>query len=206
MTIIFDPLTTLPVAPSRFLTPQEFEDAWDAYLTAQAGLVSEQNALISAMNTQLTDAVLDSGVYTLTGTQASTVTALADITGFTPSLEANATYRFDAYISFRSAATTTGAAIGFNAPAGSNPMLQIDVPINVTGTMVSKIFPNNTEVLTGSVIGTGVTGTTQTQTAKVVGVIKTTTAGTFALQFATEVAASAVTLQIGSTMTVTRIA
>ena len=187
-------LTTLPAAPSRFSTPQEFEDAWDAYLTAQSNMVSEINAGLGAT------------VYALTATQASSSVTLANITGLVAPLEANSTYRVEAYVSFRSAATTTGAAIGFVAPSGSNPMLGIDVPINTTGSFLSKVFPNAAELTSGSVLGTGVTATGSHHTARVTGIVTTTTSGDFALQFATEVAASAITLQIGSTMTVTRLA
>jgi hypothetical protein len=207
MTIIFDPLTAMPAAPSRFATPTDYEDQWDAYLIAQNALVTEQNALIAAMNAQLVDATfLATTIYTLTATQASSVTSMADVTSMVAALEADATYKLDAYVSFKSAATTTGAAIGFSAPAGSNPMLQIDVPVNTSGSFVSRVFPNASAVLSGSAIGTGVTSITDVQTAKVVGLIKTTTAGNFSIQFASEVPGSAVTLQIGSTMTVVRIA
>jgi len=147
-------------------------------------------------------------VISLTATQASTVVALADITGFTATLAANSVYECTAFITFRSAATTTGINLGFSSVAGSIPMLEITVPLTSTAvaSQLRKIFPNAAESTTGNVLGTGVTAINSNHTAKVHGIITTgANSGSFTLRFATEVAASAITLQIGSTLVLKQI-
>ena len=80
----------------------------------------------------------------------------------------------------------------------------------ITNTAVAsqlrKIFPNGTETNIGSVLGTGVSSTASVQTAHIKGIVTCgSTAGDFNLTFASEVAGSAVTLQIGSMLKVQRI-
>lgn len=144
----------------------------------------------------------------LTATQQSTATALANITQLVEAMVANATYEVEAFVIFQSAATTTGLNLGFTSPAGSTNLLEITVPVTTTAaaTQLRKIFPNAGESVSGSVLGTGVTATASNHTAHVMGFIHTgATAGNFQLQFASEVAGSAVTLQIGSTLVMKRL-
>jgi len=205
-------ITPMPTPPSRFLTAQEFEDAWDAYLTAQAVLVTEQNAMaddINAFASAFSASYSAAVVYKLTGTQASTSVTLVDVTQLVASVAANGVYEVEASITFQSAATTTGAAIGFTSPAGSNPRLRVEVPVASGGVSTALVtnFPAAASTTAGSVIGTGVTAINSNHTATVRGtLIVGATAGNFAIQFATEVAASAITLQIGSTLVLRRIA
>ena len=150
-----------------------------------------------------------SQIVSLTSTQQSTATALANVTQLVASLEANATYTVDCFVTFQSAATTTGLNLGFTSPTGCNPMVEIVVPITSTAaaSQLRTTFPNAGSTTSGSVLGTGVTAINSNHTARLSGIIKNGgTAGNFQIQFATEVAASAVTLQIGSTMQLTRIA
>ncbi len=145
----------------------------------------------------------------LTATQQSTVTALANVTSLVSALAANATYRVTAFVTFQSAATTTGLNLGFTSPAGSTNQLQATVPLTSTAaaTQLRKTFPNAAESVSGSVIGTGVTAINSNHTASILGVITTgATAGNFQVTFASEIAGSAITLQIGSSLIVERIA
>lgn len=195
----FTQITPLPAAPSRFAAPADFETQVDEYLVGQAVMVSEINTLVSELNTL----DLSSNVYTLSTTQANSTTTLADITGLTQDLVANKIYRVTAYITFQSLATTTGIELGFSAPSGSRPMLTITVPIVSTDTSsaLSKNFPVDNSTITGTVKGTGVTQVNSNHTATVTGIILAgDTGGTFKLRFASEVAGSAITLQIGSTL------
>lgn len=205
-------ITPMPSPPSRFLTASQFEDAWDEYLTAQAVLVTEQNALADDMNTlaaYLSAAYNPATLYILTATQASTSVTLANATQLVAEVVANATYEVEASVTFQSAALSTGAAIGFAAPAGSNPRLQIEVPI-ASGAASSSLvatFPAAASTTSGSVIGTGVAASNSNHTATIRGLLITGgTAGNFSIQFATEVAATAITLQIGSVLKMRRIA
>ena len=150
-----------------------------------------------------------SEIDTLTSTQQSTTTALANVTQLVGTLAANATYLVDCFVSFQSAATTTGLNLGFTSPTGCRPMVEIVVPLVSTAaaSALRTTFPNAASTTSGNVLGTGVTAINSNHTARISGIIVNgTTAGNFQIQFATEVNASAVTLQIGSTMHLTRIA
>ncbi len=200
-------ISALPSAPSRFATPSDFEDQVDTYLAGQATLVSEVNTLVGEWNSQLTSSYYTS-VYTLGSTQQSTSVTLADITGLSHTLTANKTYKVTAYVTFQSAATTTGLNLGFVGPSGSNPMVTITVPLASTDASSSlrKSFPVAGSTTSGNVLGTGVTAINSNHTAVVEGIVLAgSTGGVFKLQFATEVAASAITLQIGSTMVIEEI-
>ena len=145
----------------------------------------------------------------MTSTQASTVVSAAIIPQLTTPMVANGVYEVEGFLTFLSAATTTGMLAGFNTPAGTVCHLEITVPITNTAvaSQLRKIFPNGNETNIGSVLGTGVTSTTSVQTAYIKGIVNCgSTAGDFNLTFASEVAGSAVTLQIGSMLKVQRIA
>lgn len=112
-------------------------------------------------------------------------------------------------MTFQSAATTTGLGLGFAAPAGAYCGLDICVPIASTAnnTALCTTFPNAAATNTGSVLGTGVTAAASNHTAHIRGIVTCgTTAGLLQLTASSEVAASAVTLQIGSLLMMKRIA
>jgi hypothetical protein len=145
----------------------------------------------------------------LTSTQQSTTTALANVTELVASLVANATYEVDCFVTFQSAATSTGLVLGFTSPTGCRPMVEIVVPVTTTAASSQRrtIFPNSAATTSGNVRGTGVTATGSDHTARISGIIKNgATAGNFQIQFASENNGVAVTLQIGSTMQLTRLA
>lgn len=144
----------------------------------------------------------------MTSTQADTTAAYVNITQLVVALAANATYLIDCFLTFQTAATATGMGAGFVSPTGSVSMLEVVVPITSTAvaSALRTIFPNAAATTTGNVLGTGVTAATSNHTARISGVLRTTTAGNFQLQFRTEIASSACTLQIGSTLTAVRIA
>jgi hypothetical protein len=88
-------------------------------------------------------------------------------------------------------------------------MVEIVVPITSTAaaSQLRTTFPNAAATTSGNVLGTGVTAINSNHTARISGIIQNgSTAGNFQIRFATEVNASAVTLQIGSTMQLTRLA
>lgn len=192
---------------------------WSTFNGKQAALVSGTN--IKTINGST---VLGSGdlvvsgtvagfwaatVDKLTSTQASTVTALANVTQLVDTMVANGVYMVNCFVTFRSAATTTGLNLGFTSPTGSICQLEVVVPITSTAaaTQLRTIFPNSAATNTGNVLGTGVTTINNNQTARISGVVTCgATPGNFQVQFASEVNASAITLQIGSSLVMQRIA
>lgn len=148
-------------------------------------------------------------VASMTATQQSTSTALANVTELALAMEANATYEVDCFVTFQSAATTTGLNLGFTTPTGCRPMVEVVIPITSTGasSQLRTIFPTAATTTSGNVLSTGVSAINSNHTARISGTVKNgATAGNFQVQFATEATASAITLQIGSTLVLTRIA
>lgn len=89
-------------------------------------------------------------------------------------------------------------------------MVEIVVPITSTAaaTSLRTIFPNAAIATNlGNVLGTGVTAINSAHTARISGqILVGATAGNCQIQFASEVAASAITLQIGSRLTLLKVA
>lgn len=192
---------------------------WSTFNGKQAALVSATN--IKTINGA---SILGSGDLTvsgtvtgfwaasvdkLTSTQQSTVTGLANVTQLVEAMVANGVYTVDCFVTFQSAATTTGLNLGFTSPTGSICQLQVTVPIVSTAaaSALQIIFPNSATTNTGNVLGTGVTAINSNHTARISGIVTCgSTPGNFQIQFASEVNASAVTLQIGSSLIMQRIA
>ena len=192
---------------------------WSTFNGKQAALVSATNIKTINGTTILGSGDLTvSGTVTgfwaatvdkLTSTQQSTVTALGPVTQLVEAMVAGGVYRVDCFVTFRSAATTTGLNLGFTTPAGSECQLEVVVPITSTAaaSQLRTIFPNAAATVTGNVLGTGVTATNSNHTARISGIVTCgATPGNFQVQFASEVNASAVTLQIGSSLIMQRIA
>lgn len=190
-----------------------------------AAIKGKQDKLVSASNIKTVngnsllgsgDLVVSGGggsttaIAKLTATQASTSTTLANITSLVLPMEANGVYQIQAFITFKSAATTTGLNLGINTPSGCRNMIEVTVPITSTAaaTQLRTTFPNAAIATnSGNVLGTGVTAINSDHTASIVGIIRNgATAGNCQLTFATEVASSAITLQIGSEMHLTKVA
>ena len=182
----------------------------------QATLVSGTN--IKTINNQSLlgsgDLIISGGGSTtqiarMASTQASTVTTLANINQLSLAMEANGVYQVDAFVTFQSAATTTGLGLGFTAPSGATCGLEVVVPITSTAvsTQLRTIFPNASATSnSGSVLGTGVTASNSNHTARISGIVRNgATAGNFQLQFRSEIASSAITLQIGSELHITKV-
>ena len=165
-----------------------------------------QGQVTSVTNTAL--AVFTPTIDRLTSTQQSTTTALADVTQLVEELVANATYKVDCFVTFQSAAISTGLNLGFTSPTGCVCSVEVVVPITSTAaaTQLRTTFPNAAATNTGNVLGTGVTAINSNHTARISGIITNgANAGNFQVRFATEVAASAITLQTSSVMILERL-
>lgn len=140
----------------------------------------------------------------------STSTTLATAGRLALPMIANGVYQVEADLTFMSQATTTGVNVGIAAPAGARCMVEITVPITSTAasSQLRTTFPNAaTAANVANALGTGVSAANSNHTARIVGIVRNgATAGFCEVQFATEVAASTVTLQPGSTLSLTRIA
>lgn len=192
---------------------------WSTFNGKQAALISGTN--IKTINGS---SILGSGDLTvsgtvtgfwaatvdkLTSTQASSSTTLGNVTQLVEAMVANGVYTVDCFVTFQSAATTTGLNLGFTSPSGSICQLEVVVPIVSTAaaSALRITFPNAAATNTGNVIGTGVTAINSNHTARISGIVTCgATPGNFQVQFASEVNASAVTLQIGSSLVMQRIA
>lgn len=192
---------------------------WSTFNGKQAALVSGTN--IKTINGS---SILGSGDLTvsgtvtgfwaatvdkLTSTQASSSTTLGNVTQLVEAMVANGVYTVNCFVTFQSAATTTGLNLGFTSPSGSICQLEVVVPITSTAaaSQLRTIFPNAAATNTGNVLGTGVTAINSNHTARISGIVTCgATPGNFQVQFASEVNASAVTLQIGSSLVMQRIA
>jgi hypothetical protein len=145
----------------------------------------------------------------MTSTQADTTAVYVNVTQLVLAMEANATYMVECFVTFQSAATATGAGIGFVANGSSYAGLEVVVPIVSTAvaSALRTTFPNAAATVTGNVLGTGVTAINSNHTARISGIVRMSgTPGNFQIQFRSEVAASALTLQIGSTLMAWRVA
>jgi hypothetical protein len=146
----------------------------------------------------------------LTTTQQSTVTALAGAVGLSLPVLASAVYQVEAEVTFQTALTTTGLNLGLLTPSGCTNRVEIVVPISSTAaaTQLRTAFPNAAAASNaGNVLGTGVTAANSNHTARISGILRNgAIAGFCQIQFASEVAGSAVTLQAGSIISLTRIA
>ena len=148
-------------------------------------------------------------VAILTNTQQSTIVTYTDITQLSLPVEAYSLYEISAFLTFQSAATTTGAGFQIATPSNSKNFVEIVVPVTSTAasSQLRTIFPNAAVGSnSGLVLGTGVTAINSNHTARISGMIKTgNTAGNCNLQFRSEVSGSAVTLQINSIMVLKKI-
>jgi hypothetical protein len=145
----------------------------------------------------------------LTSTQVFSTTTFANVTQLVAAMDANSTYLLDCFVTFQSAATTTGLGLGYTSPADCRVMAEIVVPITSTAaaSQLRTIFPNAaTAANTGTVLGTGVTAINSNHTARISGIIRTgATAGNFQVQARSEIAASNITLQIGSRLSLVKL-
>lgn len=144
---------------------------------------------------------VNSSARVITPVTNNTVT-LASIAALTIPLDASSTYEFHAEISFLTAAATTGGNIGWSAPTGSDCLGRVTVPIT-TGQATSALAKSG-QITALNVSGTG-TASGQGHVATVQGIVTTTTAGNFAIQFASSVAGSLATIQPGSILSMRKI-
>ena len=115
-------------------------------------------------------------------------TALADVTGLSFAVTANKKYEFRAVIKYSAAATTTGSAWSINGPAGT---VQLHVMSGLTATTTFDHWQNAVNTLSASASSVYTSG----NLAIITGIVEPTASGTYIIRGATEVNASAITVQ-----------
>ena len=145
----------------------------------------------------------------LSANVGSTTTARADVTGWSFAVTSGKSYRVEIVALYQSAANTTGGSIGFVLPTGVGSIfgfVEGDVANTTVATTLRRpIYAiDATNTTTGSFITTtGVGVINSPHSIHSVLTFNCTTSGTFQVQWATEVAASAAQLNSGSAMYVT---
>lgn len=117
-----------------------------------------------------------------------TTTALADVTGLSFAVTANKEYEFRAVIKYSAAATTTGSAFSINGPAGT---VQLHVMSGTSNVGAFDHWQNAVNTLSASPSSAYTSG----NIAIITGIVEPTASGTYIIRGATEVAASAITVQ-----------
>ena len=130
----------------------------------------------------------------------SAADTLADITGLSFAVTAGQVYRFRAVIPYTSAATTTGSRWTINGPS----MTHISYTSRYTLTASTETFGYYTALQQPA--AANASSLTTGNVAVVEGFFKPSASGTAAIQFASEVGASAITALAGATLEYVRVA
>ena len=129
--------------------------------------------------------------------QSNTTTTLQDIADLTFALAANERKHFRCKIFYTAAAATTGLAVAVNGPTASSVLASVEIATTATAVQNGVI-----NALNGFVLGTSSLGLTPLWAVVEGWVQAGVTPGTAAIRFRSEVAASAVNILAGSTLSV----
>jgi hypothetical protein len=140
--------------------------------------------------------VVDAAVYRAASDVSNSTITYATATGLSFSASNGVQYNFRATIRFDAAATTTGVRFGLTGPTLNAMSMVGEVPLTATSSW--PIYSNAYD--TGTVSATS--AFTAGNIATIEGTIVTSGNGTVSIRFASEVAASAITVKAGSTLTV----
>lgn len=140
-----------------------------------------------------------STVIRLDGDVVNSTTSFADATGLTFTSVPNADYLLEAFLVYTSAATTTGLNLALNGPASPAGVVgEWRVYTSATAAVLRQFTAYNTGTASSGVLAAG-----SAQYAQFTGMLRTgATGGAVTLRFASEVAASAITLKAGSVLRV----
>jgi hypothetical protein len=129
---------------------------------------------------------------------ASTVTTLADVTGLSFPVLSGKHYHFKFLLVYRAAATTTGIKLSVTVPAFTVFSAIADTPVSTAADGTANMFRGHITASDDAVIGTGTPAITTDFIAEIEGVIVPSAGGNVTARFASEVAASGVTIRQGS--------
>ena len=142
-----------------------------------------------------------------TSTQSSNSTTLTPINELTVPVQANTIYRVDCFVTFRSSSTAAGAGIGFIAPTDSRPTIEFTTP-TVTGASATALHlttPVAAHTTNVSIVPSSTPTANTDMTVHIQGLLQTTSAGDFVIQFRTEDATGTITIQTNSILVVEKI-
>ena len=142
-----------------------------------------------------------------TSAQSSNSTTLTPINELTVPVQANTIYRVDCFVTFRSSSTAAGAGIGFIAPTDSRPTIEFTTP-TVTGASASAlhlITPVAAHTTNVSIVPSSTPTVNTDMTVRMQGLLQTTSAGDFVIQFRTEDATGTITIQPKSILVIEKI-
>lgn len=135
-------------------------------------------------------------ILKLTADQAFTAITLANVTGLSFAVTSGTHYRIAARIVFRTAATTTGLKLGATIPAFTVFSASVNIPLAADG--AGGMWHGWLTSSGDTVTSTGVQAANTDYVAVIEGILIPSANGTFQLQAASEVLASAATLRPGS--------
>ena len=132
----------------------------------------------------------------VTTTQTNSTTTQGDVAGLTASVQAGRTYIFSCKMSHTTAATTTAGLFSINGPSSTN--INYIVKTGYSATAEYQVVQTAFNASTNPGTGPGATA----RQVFIEGTFTTTVAGTFAVRYASEVAASAVSVLPNSFCTI----
>ena len=153
--------------------------------------------------------LLNNLVKKITGTQKSTVTTPASISGLNVPMIAGGVYEIESYITFTSSSTTNGITVGHTSPSGSDVRAEVLIPVGspVAATSLHKTYPATTENSSGNAVGSGVSAINANHTVHYKALVTCgNTPGDFQLTFASKTAGATITIQANSVITSKRLA
>lgn len=125
----------------------------------------------------------------------ATPNTLQDVTGLSFNVVAGKTYRFEAFITYTSAAITTGSRWVVNGPTNSFLSTQVSY-VNTTAYLSSVYNASVYNVPTAATAGSLASG----NSAVIKGLVTPTASGTIQIRFASEIASSAIIAKAGSVL------
>jgi hypothetical protein len=126
--------------------------------------------------------------------RTNTTTTFADVTNLTFSIAASTNYAFTCEVSYTTAVTTTALQLSINGPASPTAM-RYTVVTQTTATAIHSASQSAYDTVTNPATGGGATALP----VRITGVLENgANAGTLAIRFRSEIAASVVTVQRGS--------
>lgn len=132
-----------------------------------------------------------------TADQANSTVTLANVTDLAFSVAAGGVYGFEFLVVYKSAALTTGLRLEMNGPALGAGLVHYAVDLSVAANVWHTRHSPTAYGGAGTSLAVDLANTNRL--ARVMGVLRNgTTAGSLSLQFASEVATSAVTILAGS--------
>lgn len=156
--------------------------------------VAHKLGMTAGAFSELKDACSPLSYASLAEDASQSTTSLATVPDFGLELEAGTLYRFEFFVRFQTAASTTGIALGIDGPADPEFVVyrtQIQIGTASETLQIRRAY-------NVASAGTSVDQAEENCFGTIFGLIKTTEAGTLVLRYRSEIADSVVTVKSGS--------